>query len=233
MTEVELGKHVIKWLTAEGWDVYQEVSAGYSSARADIVATRSGALWVIELKTSLSLKLFDQIIAWREHAHFLSVGYVRTRNIYRHNPYQNIKHYFAMNLGLGYFTVGKNDGGVDCQKPRYIKPHAPHIVKNALHPDQKTMCDSGSKSGGYYTPFRDTVTQLIRYVAENPGCTMKQAIDTIKHHYASDQTAIVCLFKFIGTKVIPEIVVDATKRPYRLFTKKDFLIESTKEKTDE
>jgi hypothetical protein len=69
---------------------------------------------------------------------------------------------------------------------------------------------------------------LINYVSCVPGCTIKEAIDSINHHYASDATAKACLSKFIGTDVIRDIVFDETVRPYKLYLKKDFIIGSTK-----
>lgn len=80
--EVELGPPVIEWLTGQGFDVYQEVSAW--SGIADIVAVcgaplaaedeerqrqRRQIVAVVELKTSLSFELLYQARRWRGVAH--------------------------------------------------------------------------------------------------------------------------------------------------------------------
>src|SRR3989304_1278839 len=72
LTEVDLAKPVISYLEERGWDVYQEVLI-YGKI-ADIVATFDKLTWIIECKTSLSLKLLEQIYAWRGRANFLSIA---------------------------------------------------------------------------------------------------------------------------------------------------------------
>lgn len=70
--EEDLGPPVVAWLTAWGWDVYQEVVVG--DGVADIVATRGPVVWIIELKLSFSLSLLDQAYHRRRYAHRVSVA---------------------------------------------------------------------------------------------------------------------------------------------------------------
>src|SRR3990167_11042364 len=72
LTEVQLAKPIIAYLEERGWDVYQEVLI-YGKI-ADIVATFGKLTWIVEVKTSLSLKLLEQIYAWRGRANFLSIA---------------------------------------------------------------------------------------------------------------------------------------------------------------
>ena len=72
LTEVDLAKPVISYLEERGWDVYQEVLI-YGKI-ADIVATFGKLTWIVEVKTSLSLKLLEQIYAWRGKANFISIA---------------------------------------------------------------------------------------------------------------------------------------------------------------
>lgn len=73
-TEVALCERIIAWLKAQHWEVYQEVSLGYSGNRADIVATMGPTVWVIEAKLGVSLAIIDQALAWRGYAHQISIA---------------------------------------------------------------------------------------------------------------------------------------------------------------
>lgn len=75
MKETELAQPVVEWLESQHWDVYQEVECpgGY----ADIVAVRDNYLWIIECKTSFSLKVVEQAMGRR--AHFRSIAIPKTR----------------------------------------------------------------------------------------------------------------------------------------------------------
>src|SRR3990167_6383616 len=72
LTEVQLAKPIIAYLEERGWDVYQEVFI-YGKV-ADIVATFGKLTWIVEVKTSLSLKLLEQIYGWRGKFNFLSIA---------------------------------------------------------------------------------------------------------------------------------------------------------------
>src|SRR3990167_10050555 len=72
MKETELAKPIIAYLEERGWNVYQEVLIRCKVA--DIVATFGKLTWVIECKTSMSLKLLEQIYCWRGRANFLSIA---------------------------------------------------------------------------------------------------------------------------------------------------------------
>lgn len=72
MKETELAKSIILYLEGHGWDVYQE--ALIQGNIADIVATFGKLTWIIECKTSLSLKLLEQASAWGGKVNFISIA---------------------------------------------------------------------------------------------------------------------------------------------------------------
>lgn len=98
--EVVLGRHVVAWLEAEGWDVFQEVQP-HGGAVADIVATRSGILIVVELKASPTFDLLDQTIRWKAYAHQVYGAVPKARPS---NGRQMAIHVFGR-YGIGLFEV--------------------------------------------------------------------------------------------------------------------------------
>lgn len=76
--EQALAQHVIDWLEAQHWDVYQEVPLhGGGSKTADIVAVRNGLVWVIECKTTLSLAVMAQASSWNVHLRSIAVPWAK------------------------------------------------------------------------------------------------------------------------------------------------------------
>jgi len=53
----------------------------------------------------------------------------------------------------------------------------------------ETHTTPGHKGPTSVTPFRATAYRLIDYVVAHPGCTVKEAVAAIPHHYASPYTA--------------------------------------------
>ena len=70
-TERELAAPVVEWLSAQHFEVYQEVEL--HSRVADIVAVDGKRVWVIECKRTMSLDLLDQANRWRWLATWCSV----------------------------------------------------------------------------------------------------------------------------------------------------------------
>jgi hypothetical protein len=76
-TEQELAAVVVAWLEALDADVYQEVQVG--GGVADIVARVGAEIWIVEVKTSLSLALIAQAMDRRRLAHRVLVAAPATR----------------------------------------------------------------------------------------------------------------------------------------------------------
>ena len=71
--------------------------------------------------------------------------------------------------------------------------------------------EAGSKSGGHWTPFKETRDKFINYVKEHPGCTYKEAVENITHHYSSNNSARSAFSNLIGS-VIKNIEYDWEKK---------------------
>ena len=217
LSEIELAKPVVLYLKEHGWDVYQEVLI-YGKV-ADIVATFGKLTWIIECKTSLSLKLLEQIYGWRGKANFLSIAIPSNSN-----PGEGFVKELLIRNKIGMLTINKYAEEVF----EYIHPQLNRKTINIqkfIKPEHKIWAEAGSQHG-YYTPFQRT-KQNIEYEIKNypNGILFKYFIKLTEHHYASEATARSCLRQWIesgiikGTKIVNQgnklfiypIIIDKSK----------------------
>jgi len=92
-------------------------------------------------------------------------------------------------------------------------------LRDCLTPEHRTYAEAGTNTGRHWSPFQATKRDLIKYVEKHPGCTMKDAIDGITHHYSSDSNARSTLGKWIGDGVISEIKPEQDGRSFRMYVK--------------
>lgn len=182
-SEEQMAQNVIAELQRQGWDVYQEVSTGYAGRRADIVGVRGPVTMVVECKTSLSLKLLDQLMAWRGNANYIVGAYGGGR-------IGSAVSSLCKATGAGLWFVG-HDQIQEKIEPRFARRTWTGLT-GSLRPEQKSAeyAKAGSRCGGYWTPFRSTCDYLLQVVKATPGIELKDALDKVKHHYASQRSAM-------------------------------------------
>ena len=187
MKETDLASKVVKWLSDQHWDVYQEVKFGYGGI-ADIAATRAGYLWIIECKTTLTLTVIRQATRWASHFRSIAVP-EGTNHDDRH---------FAYNLAHDYFRLGiieyrAQNGIIEMDFPPIMREYHKRAKRmmRELREEHKTYLPAGSNGGGYYTPYRETMDHVKRFIRMHPGCTLKEIMDDVgnQHHYCSNATA--------------------------------------------
>ena len=200
LSETSLAAPVVAWLRDMEWDVYQEVQVGDDIA--DIVATKGPLLYVVEVKVSLSLKLLAQAARWLRLAHYVSVALPFEIGKGRYLERSFAEKYMAEN-GIGRITVKDSEVDVNRIDPKFHRCVESKHIRNRLNEKQKTALSAGSKGGGYWTPFKETCQALREFVERNPGCTMKSAIDGIKHHYSSPASARGSLAHWIRAGKVP------------------------------
>jgi hypothetical protein len=222
--ETELGKPVVAWLESEGWDVYQEVQP-HGGRVADIVATRSDILIVVELKTSLTFELLDQIVRWRSDAHQVYAVVPRAKN----NDGRRMAYRVFGDHGVGVIEVDKGaihsiDNGMSLRSCVRIAVHPTlnrkaHVasMRDSLRPEHKMFALAGSARGGHFTEFKATCDRLRGYVATCPGTTLKDAIVEVKHHYAHDSSARAHLAKLILSGVVKGIRCEKVGKKLSLY----------------
>ena len=204
---------VVDWLTCQHWEVFPEVGTGPGGARADIVARQSGRIWVIECKTGLGLGVMRQAADWVGWAHWVSVAVPRRRN---HKTAQ-FSHRVLKWLGVGCLAV--DDGMIYATvAPDLNRRLQSTELLDDLNEGHKEMGVAGSQ-GCYWTPYKETCRELLAFVKKNPGCSMKQAIDGIRHHYDRDTTARSCLLKWIHHGKVPGVRGVREGRRIQLYAK--------------
>ncbi len=212
-TEQDLAAIVVGWLTERGWDVYQEVAI--MGKVADIVAVRGPCIWIVECKVRLGFEVIDQAWGWQGYAHFVSVATPPRK--------ERFAHVVLSRFEIGHLEVTGEKWGVDGKIHRALSHmHRPdkkwlERTKASLCEEQKSHAQAGSAAGGHYTPFKGTCNALKKYVGEHPGCTMKEAIDEIDHHYASDKSARANLADMIFKGVVKGIRLEKDGRANRLY----------------
>lgn len=225
--EEKLAEIVVEWLQSQGWEVYQEVSTGYGDPVADIVAAKDGLTWIIECKLSVSLQLLAQVTRWVDQAHFVSMAVPRRGSM---RGYWNVDHF--INRTLKMFTVGRLDispktdyreaevkESVKAKENEYSQKSK--LILKYLHKSQKNWAKAGSSNGDHWTPFKETVKLLKEYITIHPGCTMKEAIDKINHHYSSPGNAVNGLNSWIKDGIIEGIERVKKDKKYVLYVNKE------------
>lgn len=214
-SELEVAAPVVAYLRAAHWEVYQEVSLGYGARTIDIVATQGPLLWAVEVKRTLSIQLLDQAVDLHGYAHYVSIAVPRSntkeRGVRGRFVWQFLGHY-----GIGRFRVTSRSDVESLEAPALNRKALVHRLRNCLHDEQKTMAEAGSQ-GGYWTPFSMTSRNVQRFLADNPGCTFKELVAGIEHHYGSASTARSCLRKWICDGVIAGVRVERDGKAFRLW----------------
>lgn len=192
-SETDLAPPVIAWLEEDGWEVFQEVVIYQGSPRADLVATKHGLVWVLELKKTLSLDLLDQTAHWTRYAHYSSAVVPQSKKRYSRNQ---LVFQICEWKGIGLLEVGPpstwHNAGPNVGKtvePRLHRKAMVDKVRDALRPQHKDFAQAGNANGKFWSRFRQTCQDLARVVELSPGITMKQAIERIDHHYSSLSSA--------------------------------------------
>ena len=190
----------------DGWNCYPEVELPYGG-RADIVATRPfpfmpnrTCVHIIECKTSWTLTLLEQAIARVAFANYVTImAPTEIGRFYEQlcrqygigtmkfeRQYKQFRYHLRLPLRID-----------TCRSlpPRPIRHRRPSVglgpdrVIASLHEDMKRYTPGTQASSGYSTPWRRTMERAAQFVAENPGCTVKEVLAGCEHHYSNDSSA--------------------------------------------
>ena len=219
--ETEIAAAVLKWLGADGWDCYPEVS-WRGQARADIVAVRGPLLWVIETKTSLGLKVISQARYWlRLGALMASIAVPKQRKFRRSGADRELAKRVCEWLGVGMLTVG-SVGSISEPIPARLHRGNRDLsrrIADYLTPEMKRYT-AGNAESRYWTPFKETVRRARMHISVNQGCTVKDLVDSIRHHYASSASARQYLVEHILEGRLPGVRAEKDGKIWRLYFEK-------------
>lgn len=219
-TEVDLGIPVVDYFKDLGWDIYQEVLYGHT--RADIVCVRKPLIAVVELKKVLGLEVIAQAHHWLRYANFVYVVVVKPKR--SSSTGRDFAKKILKDYGIGLIEVSVADArkkDLSFKIRETIHPELHRKVysgklKSSLNINQKAIAKAGSQ-GGYWTPFKETVSQLERCVIANPGITLKDAINSIKTHYVSSSSARASLIQSIELNIIKTITMKRIGKKIQLY----------------
>ena len=209
-TEVELAEVIAGWMAAQGWTLYFEVTLRSGGMRADIVAERGGALWVVEVKRSAGFAVFDQAIAWKPYAHMVSVGV----------PWASRRH-----RSMDVLARASGVGVLCAQEPARRSPETFYVVESvapqmaqfptidrlssALTEEHRHFARPGNASSSFWSPFKETCEALRIYLRLRGGsAAVAEAVAAIEHHYASAPSARGSLTKWVGRGRVAGVALD-------------------------
>lgn len=218
MKEADLARDVVAYLRGMEADVHQEVAVHRGGRVADIVALTDKTVHVVECKAALSFAVIEQAMYWRYDAHYASIAVpVGKRNAGRGIAFQYLEH-----LGLGCYEVGY--GSVTQQvAPRLNRRKGiGQQVRGACCDETRSgeFAEAGTNRGGYFTPFKNTVKEIQRVLA-NGELTTRELIGKIEHHYGRDTTARSALLTWAKAGKIPGVELDWSQSPVRWRLKKE------------
>jgi len=219
-SEAELASQLIPWLTAQGWDIWQEIRIYYGGPRADIVAMQSRRSWVIEVKRTASWELVDQANNWTGYANFVSIAFPKAKGHISRSLLD-----YARLKGFGIIVLNDRQNTIDGHPVVYEAPRLRratrdqyHDIRTRLTPETKGWGVAGEKAADYWTPYKETCRKLRQVVETTPGISMKEAMAELKdHHYSSDQTARSSLMHWGRIGRVPGVEFRTEGRFIRLY----------------
>ena len=195
--ESEAADVVVGYLRDLKHEVYCEVETGIG--RIDIIAVFGKIVTSIEVKNRCSLNVLGQAIHRRPFVHKSIAAF----------PFPDkaelaVLESVCKQTGIGIWNIGF--GVQEFYAPKVNRRSVSKYVINSLCDEQKNQKAGLNK--GYWSPFQDTKKRLIKHVQKNPGCSIKSAVEKIKHHYSSNSSAYQSIAKWIRSGVISEIELD-------------------------
>lgn len=195
-----MATRVVAWLREQQWDVFQEVQT--PSGAADIVAVQHKRVWVIEAKMRLSFEVLVQAERHIGHAHWVSVAVPTAHTA--------LAARFCRLLRVGLIQVS----GCGVFEKEDAPLHRGRVDKllAKIEPEHRDHCAAGTPGGGGWSPFKRTCRDVLAYVREHPGCTLKEMVAGIKHHYATPSRARASLHAWIASRVVPGVCFEHPDR---------------------
>lgn len=201
--ESEVAEVVVRSLKDLHYEVYCEVEiAGF---RADIVGVLNKHVLIVEVKNQLTLDVLGQAIDRRRYAHYSVAAFPMPKDPQGYKKV--VLSSVSTDTGIGIWAVNRRSVK-EMFLPSLNKKGWTKKTLGCLRDEQKDQ--KAGVNNGHWSPFRDTKEALIEFVRKNPGCSLRDAIRGVDHHYKRFNTAYSCLSKYISNGTIKEIVETET-----------------------
>lgn len=217
--EADLAARVVQYLEEEQWEVYQEVEPRRWGSTADIVAVMGRVVWVIECKLSMSMDLLGQAMDWQGYAHRVSVA-VPAPKRHRSDKKDIFLHKVCSTWNIGWLEVENNDwshGVRERMRPGFQRRLVDNRIRDSLTEKHKTYSKAGTDTRKRWTPFQHTCDQVAGLVRQRPGITLKEIVDAVDHHYASDSGARSSLSHWVQKGVVKGVEAKREGRYLRFY----------------
>jgi len=202
-TEADLAPLVVQFLEQQENEIFQEVRmGGMGSPIVDIIGMKGPLLHGIELKKNLSMTVIRQAVRNRRYVHCSSVAISARRHPVFNHVIRSDDREFAIQVcrdyKVGVFEVFMQDDNIDQVVPPVIqRGHHKYIKKTILplitdnHRLTSNYSNAGTKGGGYFTPYKEMIEIVKKYIEAHPGCEIGQIIShLIEEHHQSRLTTI-------------------------------------------
>jgi len=212
-SEADMAQVIVRWLTDQHWEVFQEVQVKPGGARADIVARQGKLIWIVECKLSFGLAVLEQASYWLGRANLVSIATPR-------RDFGAFTKRAMSGMGLGAMVARSRGGGsqsavIEVIRPRYLRRRT--VTWSHLAEEHKFYAQAGNRRSTFWSPFKQTSQTLRATVEQHPGILFRDLLRTIKTHYASVQSARSSLLKWIEGGQIEGVRLLREGRDLRLF----------------
>lgn len=211
MTEADIARIAIEWLTWQGFDCYSEVPC--CGGRADIVAVRQSVIWIVETKVALSAELCCQC---RDRLREPCNGVLAVAGGKSNRDDHPLVEWLSGN-GIGFARVDPNSRGFNLHHLPGLRRVNNAKLRARLHEQQKT--NVAGTSGRYWTRFKDLVSGLQAGLQEGllSEIDLPRCLDDYrKRSLAANRRA---LTDYLERKLIPGWAIE--RRDNRLWIVKE------------
>lgn len=190
VSESKLCEAIARSARASGFKVSEEVLADTQNggrAPIDLVAERErdGTTVTIEAKAGLSFRLLSQAERWVGLSTYsLAVCPWPPRGEDRDPA---LRAFAGLGVGLAFFPFGKPFDQVLEELP--VRPSGSSVVREFVHARHEGYAEAGGAGQRRWTPRREWLDQVERYVSGNPRCTLRDVARSIQHPCRSDAIA--------------------------------------------
>jgi hypothetical protein len=207
MKETDLFPPLKEWLENAGYEVFAEVQSIHTGGRADIVATQSPVVSIVEMKVTLSLDLIGQAVRWKPYANFIYVAVPRSKN----GRYGDYACQLLRSEGIGLLEV-KGNYVYDTIRAKFNRRINDHIRQSLV--EQHKDLPGGHAGGGYVTPYKLTIDRVKEYLGsyrfskDDGWATMAEILQHCETHYSSPKASLAAAMKGFEEKHFESKVID-------------------------
>lgn len=203
MKESDLAQKFVDYLSC--YDLYFEVD--YYRC-IDIVALSEKISMAFEVKTSFNFKVLEQAINNRPNFNYSYIA------VPEFNDW-SIQKKLCEDYGVGLIMYDGRKGYNDVREwvaPKFNRhTNNKHLISRLHECNKRSLPGTKSGDSEKITAFKITVENAILYVKRHPGCTIKEMIDNISHHYNNSKAGCNNIYQWIHNGVIKELKIENRK----------------------